>query len=264
MSDVNRQWLLDNRPSGMVEPSNFDLRQAERPVPGDGEMLVRNLYLSLDPAMRTWMIDAPSYIPPVAVGEVMRGACLASVVESNKEGFEPGDLVIGIFGWQDYADLRRRRADAGDKGARGRAADDAAGGARPDQPDRLLRPEGDRQAPARRDVRRLGRGRRDRLGRGPARQDRRLPRDRYRRRAREVRLADRRARLRRRDRLQERGHQEADEGAVPGRSRHLLGQRRRRRARGGARQPRLPRPDRALRGDLQLQHARRQGARATT
>jgi hypothetical protein len=86
----------------MVEPSNFELRQAELPVPGDGEMLVRNLYLSLDPAMRTWMIDAPSYIPPVGIGEVMRGACVARVVESNKDGFEPGDTVIGIFGWQDY------------------------------------------------------------------------------------------------------------------------------------------------------------------
>jgi NADPH-dependent curcumin reductase len=100
---VNRQWLLKSRPSGMVEPSNFEQRDAPVPEPGEGEFLVRNLYLSLDPAMRTWMNDARSYIPPVAIGEVMRGACVGKVIESRHADYPEGALVVGIFGWQEYA-----------------------------------------------------------------------------------------------------------------------------------------------------------------
>ena len=100
---VNRQWLLKERPTGMVEPSNFELREADVPEPADGQFLVRNLYLSLDPAMRTWMTAVRSYVPPVEIGEVMRGACVGQVVESRRDGFETGELVVGIFGWQDYA-----------------------------------------------------------------------------------------------------------------------------------------------------------------
>lgn len=87
----------------MVEPSNFEWREGPVPEAGDGEFLVQNLYLSLDPAMRTWMTNARSYIPPVEIGEVMRGACVACVVESRQEGYAPGELVMGTFGWQDYA-----------------------------------------------------------------------------------------------------------------------------------------------------------------
>jgi NADPH-dependent curcumin reductase len=100
---VNRQWLLKSRPSGMVEPSNFEWSEQQVPAPAEGEFLARNLYLSLDPAMRTWMTAARSYIPPVELGEVMRGACVAEVVESRHEGFQAGDRVLGTFGWQDYA-----------------------------------------------------------------------------------------------------------------------------------------------------------------
>src|SRR6188472_220563 len=100
---VNRQWLLKSRPSGMVEPSNFEWSEGDVPQPGDGEFLVRNLYLSLDPAMRTWMTAMRSYIPPVEVGEVMRAACVGEVVESHNEKFAPGERVLGTFGWQDYA-----------------------------------------------------------------------------------------------------------------------------------------------------------------
>jgi NADPH-dependent curcumin reductase CurA len=104
MSDrVNRQWLLKSRPSGMVEPSNFELGETAVPEPAEGEFLVRNLYLSLDPAMRVWMVDAPSYIPPVGLGEVMRGACVGHVVESRHPDYDPGEMVLGVFGWQDYA-----------------------------------------------------------------------------------------------------------------------------------------------------------------
>ena len=100
---VNRRWLLRSRPSAMVEPSNFELEQSAVPEPGEGEFLVRNLYLSLDPAMRTWMTQARSYIPPVEIGEVMRAACVGRVLESRHPGYSPGELVLGIFGWQDYA-----------------------------------------------------------------------------------------------------------------------------------------------------------------
>jgi NADPH-dependent curcumin reductase CurA len=100
---LNRQWLLRERPTGMVDPSNFELREEAVPEPADGEFLVRNLYLSLDPAMRTWMTAMRSYVPPVEIGEVMRGACVARVTQSNRDGFEPGDVVVGLFGWQDYA-----------------------------------------------------------------------------------------------------------------------------------------------------------------
>jgi NADPH-dependent curcumin reductase CurA len=100
---VNRQWLLKSRPTGMVDPSNFEWREADAPEPDKGEFLVRNLYLSLDPAMRTWMTAVRSYIPPVEIGDVMRGACVGEVLESRAEGFEQGELVMGTFGWQDYA-----------------------------------------------------------------------------------------------------------------------------------------------------------------
>jgi NADPH-dependent curcumin reductase len=102
MREPNRQWLLKSRPIGMVEPSNFELRESPGPEPAEGEFLARNLYLSLDPAMRTWMVDARSYVPPVAIGEVMRGACVARVVESRHPGYTAGELVLGLFGWQDY------------------------------------------------------------------------------------------------------------------------------------------------------------------
>jgi NADPH-dependent curcumin reductase CurA len=87
----------------MVSAENFRRVVADLPSPGDGEVLVRNLYLSLDPAMRGWISDGPSYMPPVGIGEVMRGGCVAEVVSSRADGFEPGELVFGMFGWQEYA-----------------------------------------------------------------------------------------------------------------------------------------------------------------
>ena len=100
---INTQWVLAARPVGMVTPSNFERRDGNVPEPGDGEFLARNLYLSLDPAMRGWISDARSYMPPVAIGEVMRGGCVAEVLDSRHAAFSPGELVFGMFGWQDYA-----------------------------------------------------------------------------------------------------------------------------------------------------------------
>lgn len=100
---TNRQWLLFSRPSGLVKESNFAWREVPIPTPTEGQFLVRNLYLSFDPAMRGWMEDRPSYIPPVALGEVMRAGSVGQVVESKSPAFQPGDFVQGTFGWQDYA-----------------------------------------------------------------------------------------------------------------------------------------------------------------
>jgi NADPH-dependent curcumin reductase CurA len=105
MPEVNRQWVLAARPVGMVKETDFEYREAPLPRPQDGEMLVRNLYLAFDPAMRGWMTDRPSYVPPVKIGEPMRAAAIGQVLESRNAEFKVGDLVQGAFGWQDYAAL---------------------------------------------------------------------------------------------------------------------------------------------------------------
>ena len=102
MSEINRQWLLAKRPHGMVGEQNFEYREVPRPEPGDGEFLVRNLYLSFDPTQRGWMEDRPSYLPPVQIGEVMRAGSVGQVVASNHPDYAVGDLVQGTGGWQDY------------------------------------------------------------------------------------------------------------------------------------------------------------------
>ncbi len=110
MSETNRQWLLGKRPAGMVKESDFELHPAAIPKPGEGQVLVRTRWLAFEPAMRGWMEDRPSYIPPVAIGEVMRGMTVGEVVESRLEGYAPGDLVTGMTGWQEWA--------VGDRGLR--------------------------------------------------------------------------------------------------------------------------------------------------
>src|SRR5688572_878556 len=108
----NRQWLLAKRPVGMVGAANFEFRDVPAPVPGPGEILVKNLFVSFDPAMRGWMEDRPSYIPPVAIGEVMRAGAVGQVIESNDPTFPVGSTVSGMFGWQEYALAGRGRATA--------------------------------------------------------------------------------------------------------------------------------------------------------
>jgi NADPH-dependent curcumin reductase CurA len=104
---VNRQWRLAARPKGMVKPTDFSLHDEPVTPPGDGEMLVRNLYLAFEPAMRGWMEDRASYLPPVPLGGVMRGNSVGQVVESNHPDFKPGDFVSGMLGWQEYATVGR-------------------------------------------------------------------------------------------------------------------------------------------------------------
>jgi NADPH-dependent curcumin reductase CurA len=99
----NRQWKLVARPDGPVKRSDFEWVTSPVGAPVPGQVLVRVLYASLDPAMRGWMTDRRSYIPPVALGDVMRAITVARVVESNDPAFSPGDHVWGLAGLQDYA-----------------------------------------------------------------------------------------------------------------------------------------------------------------
>ena len=103
---VNRRWLLDNRPTGAVTRDNFRLDEAPLAAPGEGEVLVRNEWLSLDPYMRGRMSDAKSYVKPVQIGEVMTGQTVGEVVESRHPGFHKGDKVLTQLGWQAYGVAR--------------------------------------------------------------------------------------------------------------------------------------------------------------
>src|SRR5262245_53230160 len=94
MSLKNRQVLLASRPRGEPTPDNFRLVEGEAPRPGPGQMLLRTIYLSLDPYMRGRMNAGPSYARPVEVGEVMEGRAVAEVVASNLPGYQPGDVLL--------------------------------------------------------------------------------------------------------------------------------------------------------------------------
>ncbi|MGO2672597.1 NADP-dependent oxidoreductase [Psychrobacter celer] len=100
---TNRQIKLASRPTGEPKPENFDMATSDIPAPKDDEMLLRTVYLSLDPYMRGRMSDAKSYADPLEVGDVMMGATVAQVVESNIDNFAAGDLVVSNSGWQDYS-----------------------------------------------------------------------------------------------------------------------------------------------------------------
>ncbi|WP_267224926.1 NADP-dependent oxidoreductase [Dyella silvae] len=103
MSFTNRQLLLKTRPEGLVSLDNFDLRETPTAELTEGQALVRVLYISMDPTNRVWMSDIPQYMPPVAIGEVMRGVGIGRVVASKSKQYAEGDLVQGLVGWQDYA-----------------------------------------------------------------------------------------------------------------------------------------------------------------
>jgi len=113
---MNRQITLAARPSGFPTEGDFRLVEAPVPVPGEGEILVRNLYLSLDPYMRGRMNDTKSYAEPVAIGGVMTGEAVGRVIESKDARFREGDIAAGMTGWQEYGVLaagEARKVDAG-------------------------------------------------------------------------------------------------------------------------------------------------------
>ena len=100
---THRQFQLAARPEGYPKDSDFRMVESPVPEPRPGEFLVRIVYLSLDPYMRGRMSDARSYVPPVALGDVMEGGTVGEVVRSSHPGFAVGDIVEGRLGWQEYA-----------------------------------------------------------------------------------------------------------------------------------------------------------------
>ncbi|MDP3738827.1 MAG: NADP-dependent oxidoreductase [Hyphomonadaceae bacterium] len=98
----NRQFVIDHLPKGKLGPEVFKLGDGPMPTPGEGEVLLRTRYISLDAANRAWMWGA-TYRAAIKAGDVMAGGALAEVVESRAPGLAPGDLVFGDTGWQDYA-----------------------------------------------------------------------------------------------------------------------------------------------------------------
>ena len=103
MAALNQQILLKKRPVGV--PSVGDFEPAEAPVgtPGSGKVLLKNLYLSIDPAIRGWMSEAKSYLPPIQIGEPIRSGTLAQIVESNAEGWPVGQIVQALAAWETYS-----------------------------------------------------------------------------------------------------------------------------------------------------------------
>ena len=160
---VNHQVRLASRPVGMATADNWQLTAEPVAEPADGQVLVKTLVLSLDPAMRGWLNDGKSYIPPVGIGEVMRAGGIGRVIASKDPAFALGDVVSGLLGVQEYC-----QAAAGLPGSRSLQKIDLKLGTagavaqrlRHAGHDGLLRPARRGPAPARRHAGRLRRGRR--------------------------------------------------------------------------------------------------------
>ncbi len=102
MPDTTREIRLASRPEGRPTASNFELAEVPLPEPGEGQALVRNEYLSVDPYMRGRMRDVKSYVPPFEVGQVMQGGAVGQVVASNSSTLKEGDWVNTMFGWREH------------------------------------------------------------------------------------------------------------------------------------------------------------------
>jgi hypothetical protein len=103
MTQTNHQLRLAARPVGLPKDSDWNITEEPVADPGDGELVVEISHISLDPAMRGWMNDMPSYLPPVELGAVMRAGAVGKVIASRHSGFAEGDHVVGTFGVQEYA-----------------------------------------------------------------------------------------------------------------------------------------------------------------
>jgi len=99
---MNKQVKLSKRPFGMPDADTWTMETQAIPSPKEGEVLVKQEYISLDPAMRGWMNDAKSYIPPVQIGEVMRAGSIGTVIESKHPKYKVGDVLSGWGGVQQY------------------------------------------------------------------------------------------------------------------------------------------------------------------
>lgn len=102
-NEINRRLVVAARPDPAVTEACFRLEEGAVPEPGDGEVLLRNHYLSIDPAMRGWIAEGPNYSPPVPIGDVMRSFAVGEVVRSQNPKYRTGDFLMGRFGWQDWA-----------------------------------------------------------------------------------------------------------------------------------------------------------------
>jgi NADPH-dependent curcumin reductase CurA len=98
----NKEIRFASRPTGMPALDNFQIVDGAEPLPGDGEVLVRTLYISVDPYLRGRMREGRSYVPPFAVGQVIESGAIGEVVKSNSPQFQAGDIVTGMFGWRLY------------------------------------------------------------------------------------------------------------------------------------------------------------------
>jgi len=103
VTTMNRQIVLTARPEGLPKPSDFQLVEVPVPEPNNGQFLVKTNYLSVDPYMRGRISEAKSYAEPVQINEVMVGGTVGTVVESRHPGYQAGDVVVGYWGWQEYA-----------------------------------------------------------------------------------------------------------------------------------------------------------------
>jgi NADPH-dependent curcumin reductase CurA len=99
---VSREIRLKNRPAGLPAESDFELAEVTLPQVGDGQVLVQNIYMSVDPYMRGRMVDRKSYVPPFQLNQPLEGGCIGRVVESNNNQFQVGDFVLGMSGWREY------------------------------------------------------------------------------------------------------------------------------------------------------------------
>ena len=106
MPSTNRQILLRRRPVGLLGPEDTELVTTATPAPADGEALLRTTYIGLDAAARTWLNDQPGYLPPVALGEVVRAAGIGEVVETRCDAYQVGDIVTTLTGFQEYSIIR--------------------------------------------------------------------------------------------------------------------------------------------------------------
>ena len=101
----NRQYFLASRPEGMPTTEHVQCRDVPLGEPAEGQVIIRNLYISLDPAIRGWMSDAPNYIEPIAIGDAVRSSVLGRVVSSNHPDFEVGDVGMAMGAWEQYTTL---------------------------------------------------------------------------------------------------------------------------------------------------------------
>jgi len=101
-SKISKEIRLKNRPEGLPAKSDFELAEVTIPVVNQGEILVQNVYMSVDPYMRARMYDRKSYLPPFQIGQPLEGFCVGQVVESKNEGFSVGDYVLSMLGWREY------------------------------------------------------------------------------------------------------------------------------------------------------------------